>query len=295
MGSIRRFLIGAGICSLEAIISCAPPAEILLQDSSYAAPKIEEKLTRQTNPHSIFTEAMCSIMRAQEKILGITYKETPKIELELPPNIDWVRLHGFEGQYYKETKTMFVHPSYERCNVAPIITDPLRNDFKIIDDGRHEREYDLNFIKELLAHELGHHYAFELQSEIGGVDHLNPDLPRLNVREHLGILIIREGIGTYFGEILKGDKAIKVRSEEDFIKFWSKKYELEDIKCHWGDRFIIYEGGYEVVKPILDKHKKDGLVYLLKNPLEIKNFDLSKIIDYQKKALEELKRAKPNQ
>lgn len=290
MVSIRQFLIGAGMLSLETMLSCTTSNEVLPSQNTYGfAQKLQEE---SADSHSQFTDAMRSIMRAQEKIIGISYKETPKIKLDLPPDIDWMQLHDFEGQYHKETKTMYVHPSYKRCDITSITANPLRNDHKIIDDGRHEREYDLNFIKELLAHELGHHYAFELQSEIGGIDHLNPDIPRLNVREHLGILIIREGIGTYFGEILKGDKTIKTRTGEDFEKFWSKKYELEEIKSYWGDKFIIYEGGYEVVKPILDKHKKEGLIYLLKNPLKIKDFDLSKVIDYQKKALEELEHAK---
>jgi hypothetical protein len=290
VGSIKQFLIGAGICSLEAVISCTSPNEVLpSQNNSTFAQKMQEE---SNNSLSRFNEAMLGIMRAQEKMLGIVYKETPKIKMELPPGLDWMTLADFVASYNKETKTMYVHPSYKRCDVTPIITNPLHNDFKIIDDGWHEREYDLNYIKEILAHELGHHYAFELRSKLKCPDYLNPELPWLNIREHMGILIIREGIGTYFGELLKGEKAIKVRNKEDFEEFWSKKYTFEDIKSQWGNTYIIYEGGYEVVKPIIDRYKNDGLIYLLKNPLVIKKFDLSKVIDYQKKALEELESAK---
>jgi len=130
--------------------------------------------------------------------------------------------------------------------------------------------------EDIIRHGLGHFYADKLSESLGLGSWPPDDKEDIDyVRKN----IICEGIAEYFRR--------KSKDEEDTFKDsqWPKTLEeFENI-----DFVPFYTGGYHLVKPIIDRHGKKGIKYLILNPPEIQ--DLKDLLGYQKRALEDLSKS----
>ncbi len=145
-----------------------------------------------------------------------------------------------------------------------------------------------NNVKNTLYHELGHYYCDRLYenmfADFAAKDNLN-DLFRLD--KIVGFNIIQEGIGEYFERVMTGEE--DSFEDSDWPENVEEFVELEALIL---DRNIIvpphlqYNGGYHLVKPIIDQYQKEGILYLLHHIPD----NVLKLPQYQKKALEDLSR-----
>lgn len=139
-----------------------------------------------------------------------------------------------------------------------------------------------------LYHELGHYYCDRLYehllADLAAEDTLN-DPFRLD--KLIGLKIIQEGIGRYFENVMTGEEdSFQDREWPATVgDFFDPVALIIDQNLIVPDH-LIYDGGFHLVKPVIDQYKKEGLLYLLyhipHNVLELPQ--------YQQKALEDLSR-----
>ena len=94
--------------------------------------------------------------------------------------------------------------------------------------------------------------------------------------------IIEEGISEFFcyNSSPKHEPDGKF-TDKDFFKI------LGDLGGYY-----VYDAGYCLVKPILEKHGVNGIKYLLKNPLKVE--DLNDLPAYRSRVLSELAKINSN-
>lgn len=202
------------------------------------------------------------IISEQEEKIGIQHFGTPKISRKLPPGC-W----GFLGCYRPKEDT--IHLAYGGL-ITPEnnLTNNLAN--TLADVLGRGRNYN---VERALNHELGHFYTDKLNESLGKGDWL--DFPDRKLKDdRIGTMLIAEGVATYFSKVMDG--------EEDNFKDSDWPNKLNDF---WLFK-VMYGGGHHLVKPIIDKHKKEGIVYLIENPPTVD--ELKDLPDYQKRALEYL-------
>ncbi len=128
-------------------------------------------------------------------------------------------------------------------------------------------------IEEIYSHEYGHYLIDQIleNEELGYLltDELFCENPLLH--------IINEGIAQY---IIRSAFDFGPHHEEFTIDDWPE--DLSDIQPHTHP-FIIYDGGYYLVKDILDLYGVDGIIYLFENP-PLRS-DSQDILGYQAKIL----------
>lgn len=123
-----------------------------------------------------------------------------------------------------------------------------------------------------LAHELGHYYADKLHERLGKGDW--PQYSDEKSANDVCIKIISEGIAEYF------ERCESYQSDDFKDEEWPQEHTE-----FWKDR-VAYAGGYHLVKPIIDKHGKRGISYLIINTP--KPDDLRNLGAYQERALDVL-------
>jgi len=204
-------------------------------------------------------------IQAHEETLGITYHGKPKLSFETPE--DWDPDRTSFALY--DTKTNTIHIAQYFVYNSMSTMEP--------------------YIEELLDHELGHFYVDALNESMGKGDWpgYNEKITEAEVLKDLGIKLISEGIAEYFRK--------ELNPEDDLLRLEHKlggKREATDFQdSDWPkdvfdffQRYVMYEGGHHLVKPIIDKHGKKGILYLMENPPT----DLLDLPSYQKEVLKSL-------
>ncbi len=138
---------------------------------------------------------------------------------------------------------------------------------------------DTENIKKVLDHELGHYYCDKLSESIGN-GNWPPTLEEKSLfykGELAGIRLVSEGIAEYINRTM--NKGIDNYKYEDFSKI--------DWNLAENNEFLLYDPGYHLVKPIIDKHGEEGIKALILNPPKGK--DLEDLPAYRSKFLEMLK------
>ena len=127
-----------------------------------------------------------------------------------------------------------------------------------------------------MGHELGHFYADKLNEGLGaGNWKLNLGNPFTKIiRDRFGYKVIGEGIAEYFR--IKGAKQEHKTEEHKWPRY----------KIEYLDDDIPYRIGYQLVKPIIDKHGRRGIEYLISNPPS--NEELLHLQTYQRRISETL-------
>jgi len=128
--------------------------------------------------------------------------------------------------------------------------------------------------EELIRHGLGHFYADKLSENLGN----GSWPPRTgDTLEQIRDRLLTEGVAEYF-------RRKSSRDEEDTFKDsqWPKTLDeclgIED----WNYNFF-YNGGYHLVKPLIDAHGQRGIEYLIVHSPEKRN--LTDLQSYQEEAL----------
>ncbi len=133
-----------------------------------------------------------------------------------------------------------------------------------------------NETRRVVSHELGHLYVDALNETIGFGNW--PNFSNKNFAQQQAIQLVSEGIGEYF------ERSTHPREDNFKDADWPKKVDEFSILR------VRYVGGFHLVKPIIDSHKKAGIEYLITNPPQEK--DLLDLPAYQRRALEQLEAKK---
>jgi hypothetical protein len=231
--------------------------------------------------------ALALIMKRLENKMEISFSaEPPLVKFAAGRNAQSLHF-GEIGKYVPETKTIFISGMLELCDLTDILQFPVINIKKNqIQKVSKEVCGTMEFRQDLLAHELGHYYV-DLMVERQFPESWLFEARRrkqtlLSLDDQLGIPIVSEGIATYFG------KALGKNTDPSFNeKRWNQKYSEKDLTPILTEH-IVYNGGYSLVKPIIDRYGYQGIAYLVSHPLTIKFPDLSVIIVYREKTLQYL-------
>ena len=172
------------------------------------------------------------IITSLEKKLGIKSLSKPKIVYGSSPRIEKSPLDSVTaGSYEAEEKTIYINPSL-----------------------------DLTEAQETLKHEFGHFYMDNLaENAIPGNYPAKKLLSELKTfSDTLNSKLIREGIARYF------ERKGTINEAPNFSDYlWPKDFEFSS----WDRTSVIYEGGYHLVKPILDIDVRRGIELLITNPM----------------------------
>lgn len=136
----------------------------------------------------------------------------------------------------------------------------------------------------LLDHELGHALADQVSRRIGnGIWPPMDEYSKFGRYKRYGRRIISEGIAGFFSYSaweLRKSKGENSLPEESDLDYW-RSDEAQG---------AFYDGGYWLVKPILEEFGEKGLGYLMIHPVEFPDGNARKAAkEYQKRALAELR------
>ena len=188
-------------------------------------------------------ENLEQVIKNQEKKIGISYpSERPKIEYAFPE--DGIRL-GYGGLYNVGEDTIYL-PS-------GLLTKP-RGDFNdfVATVFTFNNTFDA---KRVLDHELAHFYCDKvLEQKLGKNYHLFHAPLFRSDEEYIARKLIDEGIARYVENVMNGEDKKAFPLDK-----WPSK--IEDFSYD-----VIYNGGYAMVKPVIDEHKEKGILFLLFYP-----------------------------
>ena len=201
------------------------------------------------------------IVKNQEEKLGIKHFGIPKIVYEIPPEVKGPLVPP--GSYDPKKDVIYL-PFGNSITPEENVTNTLATCLSL---GA------LANIEEVINHELGHFYSDKLYESMGfGLGNWPSYSPDGQLTDdEIGTKLISEGIAGYFEKTIN-NKEDKFRDSD-----WPKK--REDFR----DIHIIYEGGFHLVKPIIGKHGKRGIEYLILNPPRVE--DLENLPAYQSRIL----------
>ena len=192
------------------------------------------------------------LIQEQEEELGIQYPEQhPVIHYHLPADKKWAL-----GLYNPKTNEIFLQ-----------------------DDHYELPDWDVETVYDTINHELAHYYLDTLSEKKINTDW--PEYDNLTVIEMVGIKLISEGTATYIER--------RMNSKEDTFtdEKWPKT--LGGFFSSWElipKDDIVYNGGFHLVKPIIDRYGERGIEYLIFNPP--KASEMYSLLIYQQRILQEL-------
>lgn len=186
-------------------------------------------------------ENLEQIIREQEQKLSITYPaDRPTIQYILPEM--YRNRIGLLGLYDDGTEILYL-PS-------GILTNP---EWDVSDFMATIASFNNTYnVRRSVDHELAHFYCDNLKEKVFKNNY--PLFYLLTDEEKIGHLLINERIAEYVENSMNGEDE-KPYSFQDWpsniFKFNNKE---------------IYQGGYALVKPIIDQHGGKGITFLLFNP-----------------------------
>ncbi len=251
--TVKYALSGICVIGLSAILYESVPhlaKEFLLQKRDPEVQRyVEENLEK--------------IIEAQEIKMNLVYLSFPKnIQYLLPvEETDADTL----GIYNNRTDTIYLQSGR--------LTTPGFNwgDFAVRVTVR-----DAEKTKAVLDHELGHFYCDKLSESLGRGSWPSNWYLNKTTDELISIELVSEGIAEYF------ERTMNKGADNFTDSSWPKK-----ITGFYVDQFgLLYDGGYHLVKPILERHGENGIIYLMFKPPNAT--ELLDLPNYQKKALIEL-------
>lgn len=248
-------MTAVGISSLSCYYSMIlPPQQLKKQSSSYQI--------RQYVNNNLDT-----IIQNQEKKLNIAHQGVPVVEV------------GISDQIKKSFPGLPICGCYDSGeNIIYIKKDIIINLEEEIKNVEVSSPGNDCYIKQVIDHELGHFYV-DMLSENLGTGSWPQTLTENGTVDKNAIHIIGEGIAEYFGR--------SMNSHYDNFKDQEWPTKLEDFVNSDNPSIpnyrIWYDGGYHLVKPIIDEFGVKGIMYLMFHPPTEK--ELLDLQGYQKKIL----------
>jgi len=198
----------------------------------------------------------------QEKELGISYSaKRPSIEYLIPKeNIPL----GVIGLYDNANDTIYL-PSGLLIRPRWDFNDTM---VTIVTFNR------TAYAKRVLDHELAHFYCDKVKEQVLGKNHHLSNIYMFIPEERIANQLVGEGIAKYIENKMNGE-------DHGLYPFKDWPSDIEDFSNK-----EIYQGGYTIVRPIIDQYKEKGIHILLLNlPTEEEIF---KPLDYQKRIFRKL-------
>lgn len=250
---LKYFLYGICIVSLSASLYGSMPPLTKLYLLQKRDPQVQNYVE----------ENLKEIIREQETEMDLSYPSLPKdIRYLLPlketdPSI--------LGLYNNKTDTIYLQSGR--------LTTPGFNwgDFLVMITAR-----DVEETKAVLDHELGHFYCDKLSENLGTGSWPSDHYADKTLDELISLKLVSEGIAEYFERTM--NNGADNFTDSSWPKLMNKFYK--------NDRHLFYDGGYHLVKPILEKYGEEGIIYLMFKPPTAP--ELLELPAYQKKALKEL-------
>lgn len=203
---------------------------------------------------------IASRMVKMEELAHVRYiwNSEPKLYFGIPDYIQ--NQSSFGACYNLSDGSIWVTPAYKN--------ESLHEAYNSID----------HIVTRLIDHELVHMYANQMSLRI--LKRIWPDTILLTTSENFCRNMLSEGVAVYYTNLARGDTANSIEwlptSSSDIIWLDSKS--------------IIYQGGYYLVKPILDKFGERGLLYIIQNKLDYEDGDVrTAVAKYQKLARKRLR------
>ena len=246
---------GIVVAGALALASCSPLQSQTSRDEGASShtrvldSESEHKFDREwINAH------LPKIMKEQEARFGIRYSGIPVIKFETPAWESSGMVYG--GSYDSPTNTMYF-PSGFSCYLDDMGFNACPAD------------------ETTVAHELGHFYTDTLSERLGKGDWPDWEPGNIVSPREVGISLISEGIAEYFKR--------EWNSGGDLFKDSMWPTECCD---KFGSYIVKYQGGYHLVKPIVDKYGTRGIEWLMFHPPQ--EADLLHLPEYRQRVLEVL-------
>jgi hypothetical protein len=245
----HKLLLGLNIGAGLTLVQIPVSYHVMQQQNKSIEPYVKKNLAK--------------IMKAQEKKLGIKHIDKPNLKFGIPDKENNIPGRIMTGQYkpWEDSISLRIRSTITpETNLSNILKE-------IVTFG------EISDIKATLDHELGHFYADKVNESMG-----MGDWPGFTYRTYYDILctkLIAEGIATYF------EKSMNDGKDEFKDSDWTGT--LLDLI----DPEYVYNGGYHLVKPIIDKYGRKGIEHLILTPPRIS--EISDLPKYQKRILDGLK------
>lgn len=214
------------------------------------------------------TDHLEEIINQQEEAMGIQFPKRPTIKFRLP--VEW-RLDGsamnISGIYRDRENTIYLN--------SGLLSLPIPDGGDIIAASLTNSE--LQSVLRTMYHELGHFYCDAIAEEAGFGDW--PKIYPLGKDENIiGLRLVSEGIAEYMERKTCNSNLEDTFSDEDWPKD-TRGFFLDGEL----DNSVLYQGGYHLVKPILDKYGQAGILYLMKAPPQ--EDDVLRLPQYQQRLM----------
>jgi hypothetical protein len=136
-------------------------------------------------------------------------------------------------------------------------------------------EYFIDKIHHYIKHEAGHAFYFDLGKILEAKYLFDVDYKNSSILYNIQHSLVEEGVAEYIAYKGKLTESAKKLDDSSFKEMIESKND-----------FYLYDLGFILVKPILDKDFHKGIEELIKNPLSEK--DLKDLLKYQEKILNKL-------
>ncbi len=224
--------------------------------------------TQNDSLETLLENAFLYRMRLMEEKSGMKFEDgwVPKVNFGRPDYVS--NLAEFGASYDHETKEFWITKSFKAYYYIPNSLDSM--------------QYLSKGAKGIIDHELGHALADQISRRHNGF--MWPDIyawvNQTDVEKYVAH-VLTEGVGEYFEHLMSSDTLDTSTSSEwlpDGPSSWA-----------WTQDTWAYNGGYFIVKPIIDKFGEKGILYISTHTFSYKDGDMrSAGIEYQKNALLEL-------
>lgn len=234
------------------------------------------------SPELEFAKACHKLMEILEERLGVTFLDTEIAVAFRIPDYYARRPDDYTASYDTESNEMVFHPRYRNVDISRLLEDPEAETYpEDLDQNSRPSHRDLNLLREAIAHELGH-YCMDVLAEKKFPDSWIAaryrDEQPIGV-EDLGLVIIQEGIGECFGA------AVTTKRDYFASSSWEREWDAADLRNRSNWTYLAYQGGYSLIKPMLDQYGQAALEYLAVQPLTFDLPSLKAAMKYQEAAL----------
>ncbi len=142
-------------------------------------------------------------------------------------------------------------------------------------DKKEIEEYFTERIHHYIKHEAAHAFYYLLGKEMGEDYLFSVKRNNTSILYDIQHSLVEEGVADYIAYKGELTPSAKLKEDKDFKKMIEEESDL-----------YLYDLGFILVKPILDKDFNKGIIELIKNPLSKK--DLSDLPEYRNKILKKL-------